>query len=146
MKSTIIPKNIAERLQNTRLHADLSRRTLSALAGLSESHVRLIEAGERSAPHPDTLDSLAQVMGLTLDWFIAGRGAPPTFESVRSSVARFCSSIIADPDANELRRYTATRTLQRYGVLPSARSASVRTNAARTRVDRTGDYTQVAAG
>lgn len=66
----------------------LSSRELSELAELADTHVRLIERGERLAPSVETISRLACVLGVSLDWLIRGDGPEPTAEHVRAAVER----------------------------------------------------------
>lgn len=79
---------LALRLGHLRGLAGLSARSLSVLAGISPTHVSLIEAGRVSSPESHTSAALASVLGCSLDWLIAGKGKPPTEESVRAAVKR----------------------------------------------------------
>ncbi len=80
--------SIAERVRWLRASAGLSMRSLSDLAGLDPSHVRLIESGERDDPRSKTLSQLANVTGVTLDWLIDGKGDTPDPDAVRAAVGR----------------------------------------------------------
>lgn len=56
------------------------------LAGLSESHVRLVELGERGPNITyETVHSLARVLGASVEWLGSGEGDPPTDEQVREA-------------------------------------------------------------
>lgn len=65
----------------------LSQRELSLLAGLTGSHVGLIEQGRVDEPGAATLAKVAEVFGVTLDWLALGVGAAPRPEQVAASVA-----------------------------------------------------------
>lgn len=80
-------QGISGRLQFLREHAGISGRELDRLAGLGEGHVRLIETGERPRIESATAMKLAATLGVSLDWLIAGRGAPPTRDEVAKAVA-----------------------------------------------------------
>lgn len=68
---------------------------LAELAGLGESHVRLIELGERVAPSVETLAKLADLCGVELGWLATGAGRAPTQKSVAASVARRAAAAAA---------------------------------------------------
>jgi transcriptional regulator with XRE-family HTH domain len=46
----------------------------------------LIESGERPTPSPATLSMLAQVLGISLDWLIDGKGPVPSVDGIRAAV------------------------------------------------------------
>lgn len=80
--------SISERLGWLREQAGISARGLGLLAKLHPTHVGLIERGERVDPSSSAMDQIAVVLGCSLDWLIAGRGAPPSPEDVRAAVER----------------------------------------------------------
>lgn len=57
--------NIAERLKKTRELKSISVYKLSQMSGISETHIRDIERGDRN-PSFDTLNKLVQPLGLSL--------------------------------------------------------------------------------
>jgi transcriptional regulator with XRE-family HTH domain len=79
------------RLKRAREMAGLSARALSSLAGLTPSHVSLIEAGQPGI-ESKTAMKLAGVLGVSLDWLLTGKGEPPTAEAVKSAVERATKS------------------------------------------------------
>lgn len=60
---------------------------LAVLAKLAPGHVRLIESGQRTNVGVETLAPIADVLGVSLDWLVFGRGEPPTIAAVRTAVA-----------------------------------------------------------
>lgn len=78
---------IPDRLLAARVLGGIPGSTLDRLAGLAEGHVRLIETGRRPNPEAATLEPLACVLGVSLDWLIAGKGVPPSEEQVKAAVA-----------------------------------------------------------
>lgn len=62
--ATPLRVNRAE-LTRRRINAGYSRQGLSAVAGLTATHVRHIEAGERN-PRPATLKAIADALGCTV--------------------------------------------------------------------------------
>jgi transcriptional regulator with XRE-family HTH domain len=64
----------------------LSAEELSRLAGLSAAHVRLIETDQKPGAAGTTLLRIADVLGVTVDWLIAGKGESPDADHVRQSV------------------------------------------------------------
>lgn len=59
------PMDIAERLKTVRKSKDISVYKLSQLSGVSETHIRDLERGDRN-PSFDTLSRLVKPMGLSL--------------------------------------------------------------------------------
>lgn len=78
---------LAERLAHARGLAGLSSNRLSLLAGLSKSHVALIEGELRLKLGMETVSRLAVTLGVSSDWLNAGDGPPPTEDQVKRAVA-----------------------------------------------------------
>lgn len=79
--------DLPTRLREARAHvADLSARDLAELAGLSPSHITLIESGRRPRVHASTAAALCEVLGLSLDWLVSGKGPTPIPRRVRAAV------------------------------------------------------------
>lgn len=87
-------ESIAERLQLARSYTTngsgepLSSSQVSKLAGLVRTHVWLIETKARDNFTIDTIDRIAGVLGLSLDWLCRGAGRAPTVGSVRAAINR----------------------------------------------------------
>lgn len=79
-------EDFSARLRKARGLVDLSARELDRLAGLAEGHTSLIENGTRAAVEAKTAQALARVLGISLDWLIAGLGKMPSERTVRSAV------------------------------------------------------------
>ena len=80
---------LGSRLQICRKMVEkLSAEELARLAGLSASHVRFIEANKKPGAAGTTLHGIAEVLGITVDWLIAGKGESPKPDHVRAAVAR----------------------------------------------------------
>lgn len=77
---------LAKRLEHARTLGRLSARELDRLAGLGEGHVSMIETGRRPSIEAKTASALAEVLGVSLDWLIAGVGAEPRPRRVVASV------------------------------------------------------------
>jgi transcriptional regulator with XRE-family HTH domain len=82
MSSTGIPA----RLKRARKMAKVSRRELSLLAELAQAVVGIIERNPGATPSAETMMKLAGVLGVSLDWLIAGRDPVPTRSEVRTAV------------------------------------------------------------
>jgi transcriptional regulator with XRE-family HTH domain len=78
--------SLGERLRELRDIAGVSARDASALAGLSPSHVGLLEA-DRHRATAETASRLARIFGASIDWLVDGAGKPPTPRAVRGAVA-----------------------------------------------------------
>ncbi len=66
--------------------AGISALALGRLAGLSTATVGVIESGERKDPAGTTVARLAEVLGVSCDFLIAGLGPEPTVEQVQAAV------------------------------------------------------------
>jgi transcriptional regulator with XRE-family HTH domain len=75
----------------------LSTSALAHLAGLVRTHVYLIESRKRTNFTIDTVERLATVLGVSLDWLYAGRGTPPDPESVLVAVRKSEAAFTAKP-------------------------------------------------
>lgn len=81
------PTSLADRVRGLRESAGLNPRALSLLAGLDNSHVRLVELGERGSNITyETVHALARVLGASVEWIGSGEGEPPTSEQVIAAV------------------------------------------------------------
>jgi len=85
---------IGGRLRYAREAAGLSSRQLSQRAGIAQAIAGMIERGATRAPTTETVQRIASVLGVSLDWLIAGTGQAPSPEDIR----RFVSSS-SDPAA-----------------------------------------------
>jgi transcriptional regulator with XRE-family HTH domain len=80
---------LSERVSWARKVSGLSSvRAFAIACGIQPGQVLLIESGERPTPSSETCLRIADAIGCTLDWLIAGRGDPPSEETVRESIAR----------------------------------------------------------
>lgn len=72
--------DLATRLREARLKKGMTARALSKSAGLASAHVALIESRRRTTVAGDTLDKLARVLDVSIDWLVTGsvseHGAP----------------------------------------------------------------------
>ena len=66
---------IGKRLRATRGRLGLTREALAFHSGVSWSAIAQIESGRRTNVRPDTLVALTRVLGVTLDYLVAGRTA-----------------------------------------------------------------------
>lgn len=72
---------------------------LAKIALLGESHVRLMEEGDRKCPSAETLARLASVCGVDLAWLATGQGKEPKPKAVRAAVERAVAARAATPVA-----------------------------------------------
>lgn len=77
-----------ERLRRARTLGGLSQRELATLAGLSPSHVGLIEQGRVDDLGSGAASSLATVLGVSLDWLVRGLGRRPAAADITAAVAK----------------------------------------------------------
>ncbi|HVJ15450.1 MAG TPA: helix-turn-helix transcriptional regulator [Polyangiaceae bacterium] len=79
---------VADRLRHIRTISGLKQNELARLAGLKSSrHIGLIEEGERDNITAQTASGLCEVLGMSLDWFLLGKGDAPTAEEIATAVA-----------------------------------------------------------
>lgn len=90
-----MPSPVGVRLQETRQLIELAARELDRLADTTEGHTSLIESGVVQNITLDTAGKLAGVLGVTLDWLLAGRGTAPSAASVQMSVDAARASYVA---------------------------------------------------
>lgn len=74
-----------ERLRWARQIAGISARELDRLAGLAEGHSSLLEAGKKKDMETRTATRIAEVLGLSLDWFVRGKGPLPTSSEIAAA-------------------------------------------------------------
>lgn len=79
--------SLGERLRFARKLADISARSLDALAGSAEGYAALIESGERLNVGSRFLEGYCRVLGLSLDWLVLGHGELPIEKHVRDAVS-----------------------------------------------------------
>ena len=79
--------SVADRIAHARGLVGLSPFRLSKLAGLSRSAIWLIEDGQRE-PRETTLERIAPVLGVTVEWLAEGKGKAPRAATVRLAVAK----------------------------------------------------------
>jgi transcriptional regulator with XRE-family HTH domain len=78
---------LADRLSWARSVSGLNLSGLSLHAGLSKSHVGMIERGERAEPTRKTIQALASALGVSKAWLEDGEGDPPTEAQIKKAVA-----------------------------------------------------------
>lgn len=80
--------SLSERVKQARaLAGSLGNRELDRLAGLAEGHTWAIETGARTNAEARTVAAIAGVLGVSLDWLVAGHGRAPSARTVRAAVA-----------------------------------------------------------
>jgi transcriptional regulator with XRE-family HTH domain len=68
---------IGTRVKSARQRRGWNREALAFHSGISWSAIAQVEAGRRTNVRPTTLSSLAQALGVTIDYLVAGGGAAP---------------------------------------------------------------------
>lgn len=126
------PRNtFSGRLRALRELAELDTRELDRLAKRGEGHVSMIETGRRVNPELATVKALADVLGCSLGWLLAGEGEAPTAGEVKAAVNR------ADPDG--------TKRLPHHAPAPAPHTARRRAPSRprhELHVDTGGDFSQ----
>lgn len=79
---------LADRLRALRKVSGLSALKLGQVAGISGSHVGLIESGRRKKIGSGIVAKLAEVLGCTTDYLINGTGRPPARADVLAASAK----------------------------------------------------------
>ena len=72
-----VPKTLAGRVRYARGLTHHTAKGLDRVAGLTEGHTTMIESGRRPRIEAGTAQALADALGVSLDWLIAGRGEGP---------------------------------------------------------------------
>lgn len=90
-KSTVMKKprkkvSLAARLRWAAKQGRVSQRELAGLADISPSAPGAILRGEAPNPQVGTVEALASVLGISLDWVVKGIGPEPTAEQIRAAV------------------------------------------------------------
>jgi transcriptional regulator with XRE-family HTH domain len=71
-------RTIGERLAYARKLRKLTQRGLAKEAGLTGSHVGLIETGRSGSPESATVEKLARALGVPFEWLATGEGDSPS--------------------------------------------------------------------
>ena len=79
-------QSIGGRLRMVREMACMSGRDVDRLCQLSSGHTGHIERGQYTRLSVVTISTIAKSFGLSCDWLILGRGAPPSLRAVRHAV------------------------------------------------------------
>lgn len=87
---------LQDRLRELRQSLGLSQQKLSLLAGLTASHVGLIEQNRIDNVSTDTAAALAKVLGCSLDWLVSGDGEPPSLDVSQEALAAARESVAGD--------------------------------------------------
>lgn len=67
----------------------LSTRELDRLAGFPEGHTWMLEDRvPKRGPETTSVDSIARVLGISLDWLIRGEGRGPKSKDVNAAVKK----------------------------------------------------------
>jgi transcriptional regulator with XRE-family HTH domain len=78
--------SVSARLGKLCEDAGVSHESVSLSAGLAGGHVGLIVTGRVKRPSADVLAKIADVLGVSLDWIVLGRGEEPDAGVVRTRV------------------------------------------------------------
>jgi transcriptional regulator with XRE-family HTH domain len=88
---------LGSRLHAVRNQAELTQTELARLAGLkSTRHIGLIEEDERANPTLETSKGICRVTGMSLDWFLLGKGDAPTLDEINAAVSAARASVEGD--------------------------------------------------
>ena len=81
-------ETLQERLIGLCKAAGTKHERVSRAAGLADGHVGLIASGHVKNPSAKVLTKIADVLGVSLDWLVNGRGEEPDPDAVRAAVER----------------------------------------------------------
>lgn len=85
-RKQIESSTVAARLKWAREASGLSGRVLARKAGLSLSHVSIIESGKRRTVATSTANALATALGISWVWLLSGEGKAPSEGQIRDAV------------------------------------------------------------
>lgn len=88
MRRIVLSIDAARRLARARRLSGISRREHSLLAGLASNYSAMIERRAAKSPAFGVVASLAEVLGVSLDWLAYGTGEEPTRDSTTGAVLR----------------------------------------------------------
>ncbi len=98
--------DIAERLKNARKSRNISVYKLSQQSGVSETHIRDLERGDRN-PSFDTLDRLAKPLGLSLADLFNETEDVSYLNSAEKELIQ-CFRLLSDEKADKLLQFLKT--------------------------------------
>lgn len=114
------PNRIGVRVQTARRRRGWTREALAYHSGLSWAAIAQIETGRRTNLRPVTLAALAGALGVTVDYLVAGCGAPAMMEhyaliyETTDELARECASALTGAlDRAEATLVITSRATQR---------------------------------
>lgn len=90
------PTPLGERVKRVREACDVSARTLSALAGLSNSAIGQLESGAIQELRAEATGNLAAAFGVSLDWLVRGDEPEPDMVAVRARVRAAADALKAE--------------------------------------------------
>jgi transcriptional regulator with XRE-family HTH domain len=70
-------ETLAQRIRRARLHRAITQTELAALVGISRTAMHQLEKGETRDPRMAHLCTLADVLGVTMDYLAGRRDTPP---------------------------------------------------------------------
>ena len=103
LKKNDLLKSIAKKLKTARERKDISVYQLSKMSGISETHIRDLERGDRN-PSFSTLDRLTKPLGISLSEFFNANG-DVTHKNDASAVR---TKLGLDSNGPNLRDYVAS--------------------------------------
>jgi transcriptional regulator with XRE-family HTH domain len=82
-------RTLKHRVRWARKTAGVGQTELSELAGLTRTHIGTFESDRtRGSLDGTTILALADVLGVSMEWLVAGRGETPSAEHLIASVLR----------------------------------------------------------
>lgn len=79
---------LGQRVRALRAVVGISQREADRLAGLHQGLSWKVEEGRVDNPTRETLEAIARLYGVSIDWLCLGAGEPPSNDRVAISVAQ----------------------------------------------------------
>lgn len=77
------PNPVVERIDARLADMGISRTAACKAAGVNENQIKNMEDGRSRNPRTDTMQKLADVLGMSLEWLLHGKGEKPSREDGR---------------------------------------------------------------
>lgn len=88
------PSELGRRLRETREAAGIPASALGVAAGASRDFVRQVEEGLIARPSLALVAGVAEVLGVSLDWLVSGRGEGPGAQELESALDRVRNEVL----------------------------------------------------
>lgn len=113
-KPLVVRETTGDRLTRLRTQRGWTQEELAFKAGITQGTVSLIERDEKT-PKADTLDALAEALGVTLDYLWAGKGEPDPRGHVYRPAGLLTPAMLEEAGATMLAWMVPVGVVQRDG-------------------------------